>query len=106
MAQPSSAADPTTVRLAFECLQMIITDFQHTVPSRCFPLLLSSLGLFGRQTAAVNVALTAVESLWNVADYLQQNKVRASLVWLGIETDLVSECCPFPVDTKAGCAPH
>jgi hypothetical protein len=75
MAQPMSAADPTTVRLAFECLQMIITDFQHTVPSRCFPLLLSSLGLFGRQTAAVNVALTAVESLWNVADYLQQNKV-------------------------------
>eukprot|EP00730_Choanoeca_flexa_P004338 TRINITY_DN11663_c0_g1_i1.p1 TRINITY_DN11663_c0_g1~~TRINITY_DN11663_c0_g1_i1.p1 ORF type:complete len:1268 (+),score=326.03 TRINITY_DN11663_c0_g1_i1:194-3805(+) len=71
----TSASDAATVRLAFECMQMIITDFQHTVPSRCFPLLLSSLGLFGRQEAAVNVALTAVESLWNVADYLQQNKV-------------------------------
>eukprot|EP00049_Salpingoeca_infusionum_P004411 m.78965 g.78965 ORF g.78965 m.78965 type:complete len:1623 (-) comp12550_c1_seq1:258-5126(-) len=72
----AAVSDPVIVRTAFESMQMIVTDFLPTLPPRCLMLLIDTLGSFGKQkVAAVNVALTAVGQLWNVADYLSRNRV-------------------------------
>jgi hypothetical protein len=75
MLSKTAPADADTVKVAFECMQMVVADFLPTVPSRCYLFLLNTLGSFGRQQADVNVALTAVGLLWQVSDYLSQNRI-------------------------------
>jgi hypothetical protein len=69
----SPPPDANIVRMAFACMQMVIADFLPSVPIRCLPLLLDSLGNFGRQRCAINVSLTAVGLLWSVSDFISKH---------------------------------
>ena len=61
------------MRSAFQCLQLVITDFLPTIPYRCYPLCVETATKFGSQKAELNVSLTAIGLLWNLSDYFYQN---------------------------------
>ena len=69
------------VRLAFQCLQLVVTDFLPLMPWRCLPLTVASAAKFGSQTQELNISLTAIGLMWNVSDYFYQNqdRLRSSL---------------------------
>ena len=61
------------IRSAFQCLQLVFTDFLHTIPYRCYPICVDTATKFGSQKAELNVSLTAIGLLWNLSDYFYQN---------------------------------
>ena len=63
----------TLVRSAFQCLQLVFTDFLPTIPYRCYPICVDTATKFGSQKAELNVSLTAIGLLWNLSDYFYQN---------------------------------
>lgn len=67
------------IRCAFQCVQLIIADFLPVIPSLCLILCVDTTAKFGSQTQELNVSLTAVGLLWNVADYLFQNHEKISV---------------------------
>lgn len=69
------------IRLAFQCLQVIVSDYLHNTPAVFLTLVIDAAARFGSQTQELNVSLTAIGSIWNIADYLFQNqtKVREEL---------------------------
>ncbi|XP_050530236.1 protein MON2 homolog isoform X2 [Daktulosphaira vitifoliae] len=66
------------IRIAFQCLQLVVTDFLPLMPWKCLPLCLETTSKFGLQTRELNISLTAVGLMWNVADYFYQNKDKLS----------------------------
>ncbi|KAK4313902.1 hypothetical protein Pmani_014784 [Petrolisthes manimaculis] len=69
------------VRLAFQCLQLVVTDFLPLMPWACLPLTVDTAAKFGSQTQELNISLTAIGLMWNISDYFYQNqeKLRSSL---------------------------
>lgn len=61
------------IRSAFQCLQLVFTDFLPTIPYRCYPQCVDAATKFGSQEMELNVSLTAVGLLWNLSDYFFQN---------------------------------
>ena len=61
------------IRSAFQCLQLVFTDFLPTLPYRCYPQCVDAATKFGGQQTELNVSLTAVGLLWNLSDYFFQN---------------------------------
>ncbi|KAK2711568.1 hypothetical protein QYM36_012656 [Artemia franciscana] len=51
------------VRAAFQCMQLIVTDFLPIIPIRCLPLIVETVGCFGSQTQELNVSLTSIGML-------------------------------------------
>lgn len=70
------------VRLAFQCLQTIISDYIQVVPLNSLGKFIDATTKFASQTADINVSLTAIGSIWNLADFLFQNetKIRSNLI--------------------------
>lgn len=66
------------VRSAFQCLQLVVTDFLPTMPSSCLLPCIDTVAHFGLQSQELNVSLSAVGLLWNVADHLHQNRDQIS----------------------------
>lgn len=62
------------IRIAFQSLQLIIKDFLSSIPTLYLVLVVDTVAKFGSQTQEMNVALTAVSSLWDTADFLFQNR--------------------------------
>ncbi|CAG2057482.1 unnamed protein product, partial [Timema podura] len=62
------------IRIAFQCLQLVVTDFLPVMPWRCLPLCVDTAAKFGSQTQELNISLTAVGLMWNISDYFYQNK--------------------------------
>ncbi|KAI1287236.1 Protein MON2 -like protein [Halotydeus destructor] len=62
------------IRLAFQSLQSIVSDFMQTIPPSSLVIVIDSTAKFGVQQQELNVALTAVGSLWNIADFIFQNQ--------------------------------
>lgn len=48
------------IRIAFQCLQLVVTDFLPLMPCKCLPLCLETTAKFGMQTRELNISLTAV----------------------------------------------
>jgi hypothetical protein len=46
--------------VAFQCLQLVVTDFLPVMPWRCLPLCVDTAAKFGSQTQELNISLTAV----------------------------------------------
>jgi hypothetical protein len=63
-------------RLAFQCLQLVISDLLNNIPAICLVLVVDTAAKFGSQTQELNVSLTAIGCLWNIADFLHQNQNR------------------------------
>ena len=62
------------LRLAFQCLQLIISDLLGQIPSDCLVLLVNTTEKFASQSQELNVSLTAIGLLWNIADFFHQNR--------------------------------
>jgi hypothetical protein len=48
------------IRIAFQCLQLVVTDFLPVMPWRCLPLCVNTAAKFGSQTQELNISLTAI----------------------------------------------
>ncbi|XP_017477968.1 PREDICTED: protein MON2 homolog isoform X1 [Rhagoletis zephyria] len=62
------------IRTAFQCLQLVITDFLTVMPWRCLPLCIGTAAKFGSQTQELNISLTAIGLMWNISDFFNQNQ--------------------------------
>lgn len=62
------------IRIAFQCLQGILSDYLSQMDCECVILIIASVVKFATQFHDLNVSLTAIGLLWNVADHLYQNK--------------------------------
>jgi len=56
------------IRLAFQCLQLVITDFLPVMPWRCLPLCVDTAVKFGFQMQELNISLTAVGLMVNLTN--------------------------------------
>ncbi|EFX73897.1 hypothetical protein DAPPUDRAFT_307567 [Daphnia pulex] len=52
-----------SIRSAFQCLQLVVTDYLPILPWNCLPLAVETTGKFGSQTQDLNVSLTAIGEL-------------------------------------------
>lgn len=66
------------VRLAFQCLQLVITDFLPAMPWRCLPLCINTASRFASKSNELNISLTAIGLMWNISDYFNQNRDKLS----------------------------
>lgn len=48
------------IRSAFQCLQLVVTDYLPILPCNCLPLAVETTCKFGSQTQELNVSLTAI----------------------------------------------
>lgn len=71
----------TLIRTAFQSLQLVVTDFLPIMPCYCLQISVETAARFGLQKEELNISLTAVGLLWNISDYLYQNrdKIRENL---------------------------
>ncbi|XP_069760297.1 protein MON2 homolog isoform X6 [Narcine bancroftii] len=60
------------IRTAFQCLQLVVTDFLPTMPSTCLQIVVDVAGSFGLQNQELNISLTSIGLLWNISDYFFQ----------------------------------
>jgi hypothetical protein len=61
------------IRAAFQCLQLVVTDFLNTISANYLSLVVNVVAKFGAQEQDLNIALTAVVLLWNISDHMFQN---------------------------------
>uniref|UniRef100_A0A7M5XIT9 Mon2 C-terminal domain-containing protein n=1 Tax=Clytia hemisphaerica TaxID=252671 RepID=A0A7M5XIT9_9CNID len=61
-------------RLAFQSLQLVVTDYLPIIPCWCLQVLVEVVGKFGLQPNEINISLTAIGLLWNLSDFLYQNR--------------------------------
>ncbi|XP_063218937.1 protein MON2 homolog [Bacillus rossius redtenbacheri] len=66
------------IRVAFQCLQLVVTDFLPVMPWRCLPLCVDTAAKFGSQAQELNISLTAVGLMWNISDHFYQNQEKLS----------------------------
>ncbi|KAK3700698.1 hypothetical protein QZH41_015645 [Actinostola sp. cb2023] len=69
------------IRVAFQSLQLVVTDFLPLMPCAYLKVVIDVAGKFGLQPLELNISLTAIGLLWNIADFLSQNqdKIREGL---------------------------
>uniref|UniRef100_A0A667Z2T2 Protein MON2 homolog n=1 Tax=Myripristis murdjan TaxID=586833 RepID=A0A667Z2T2_9TELE len=60
------------IRTAFQCLQLVVTDFLPTMPCTCLHIVVDVAGSFGLQNQELNISLTSIGLLWNISDYFFQ----------------------------------
>ncbi|XP_018610506.2 protein MON2 homolog isoform X2 [Scleropages formosus] len=60
------------IRTAFQCLQLVVTDFLPTMPCMCLHSVVDVAGSFGLQNQELNISLTSIGLLWNISDYFFQ----------------------------------
>lgn len=65
----------TLVRAAFQCLQLVVTDFLPVMSWRCLPLCVDTAAKFGSQTQELNISLTAV-GLMVISFYYYRENLR------------------------------
>nr|XP_034192055.1 protein MON2 homolog isoform X1 [Osmia lignaria] len=85
------------VRIAFQCLQLVVTDFLPVMPWRCLPLCVDTAAKFGSQTQELNISLTAVGLMWNISDYFYQNQEK---LCVSLKGDSSSVFPDFPGTTN------
>lgn len=85
------------VRIAFQCLQLVVTDFLPVMPWRCLPLCVDTAARFGSQTQELNISLTAVGLMWNISDYFYQNQEK---LCVSLRGDLANVFPDFPGTTN------
>ncbi|XP_015608910.1 protein MON2 homolog isoform X3 [Cephus cinctus] len=85
------------VRIAFQCLQLVVTDFLPIMPWRCLPLCVDTAAKFGSQTQELNISLTAVGLMWNISDYFYQNQEK---LCASLQGDSASVFPDFPGTTN------
>lgn len=54
------------IRTAFQCLQLVVTDFLPTMPCTCLQIVVDVAGSFGLQNQELNISLTSIGLLVRV----------------------------------------
>ncbi|XP_022081616.1 protein MON2 homolog isoform X2 [Acanthaster planci] len=87
------------IRTAFQSLQLVVTDFLPIMPCYCLQISVTTAAKFGLQREELNISLTAVGLLWNISDYLYQNrdKIREGLEKESQDIEAQPEGCEQPV---------
>ncbi|XP_036362919.1 protein MON2 homolog isoform X2 [Octopus sinensis] len=62
------------IQNAFQSLQLVVTDFLPIIPCKYLLVCVEVASKFGLQNQELNVSLTAIGLLWNIADYFYQNR--------------------------------
>uniref|UniRef100_UPI00358F2E5D protein MON2 homolog isoform X2 n=1 Tax=Myxine glutinosa TaxID=7769 RepID=UPI00358F2E5D len=62
------------IRTAFQCLQLVVTDFLSIMPSSCLSVVVKVAGSFGIQNQELNISLTSIGLLWNISDYFSRRR--------------------------------
>ena len=68
------------IRLSFQSLQLIISDLLTNIPAIYIEMIVDVTSKFGSQSQELNVSLTAIGSIWNIADHLYQNQEKLKAV--------------------------
>ncbi|XP_038067855.1 protein MON2 homolog isoform X2 [Patiria miniata] len=87
------------IRTAFQSLQLVVADFLPIMPCYCLQISVTTAAKFGLQREELNISLTAVGLLWNISDYLYQNrdKIREGLEKESQDIEAQPEGCEQPV---------
>ncbi|KAL8578563.1 hypothetical protein ACOMHN_015019 [Nucella lapillus] len=64
------------VQMAFQCLQLVVTDYLPVMGSAHLEVVVEVAARFGLQTQELNVSLTAIGLLWNISDNFFQHRQR------------------------------
>lgn len=54
------AFSESLIRTAFQCLQLVVTDFLPTMPCTCLQIVVDVAGSFGLQNQELNISLTSI----------------------------------------------
>lgn len=57
------------IRTAFQCLQLVVTDFLPTMPCTCLQIVVDVAGSFGLQNQELNISLTSIGLLVRKQDW-------------------------------------
>lgn len=71
-----SLQNENLVRCAFQCYQFVISDLLTHIPPVYLMDCINTAVAFGSQLQELNVSLTAVGLIWNVADFLHSNQAK------------------------------
>ena len=63
------------VRQAFMCVQLVRNDLLSILPVDCLQLLLTTVGAYGCQGSDLNISLTAITLLMNIADFFSRERM-------------------------------
>lgn len=55
-----SVISESLIRTAFQCLQLVVTDFLPTMPCTCLQIVVDVAGSFGLQNQELNISLTSI----------------------------------------------
>ena len=61
----------TVIKAAFQSLQLVCTDFMSVLPLSCLHRCIQTLGQFAMQKDDLNISLTTISMIWNVADFVR-----------------------------------
>ncbi|BHF59703.1 Endocytosis and vacuole integrity protein [Sparganum proliferum] len=70
----SQSQSDQLIRTAFQCFQLVVTDYLATLRFDCYPACVQTASKFGHQTVDLNIALSAIGSLLHLADFLFQRE--------------------------------
>ncbi|PAA83451.1 hypothetical protein BOX15_Mlig014339g3 [Macrostomum lignano] len=96
------------IRLAFRCLQQILTDFLSTLSLDCYEACIDVTASFAKQQQDLNIALTAVGCVWNITDYffgkqpIDSGDWKPDQLWICVQVKLKDLCLdPRPAVRKS-----
>ena len=58
------------LKLAFDDVRLIASDFLDCLPDYCIVGLIRTVGLFGKQTMDSNISYSSISLLWKISDYI------------------------------------
>ena len=58
------------IRTAFQCLQLVVTDFLPTMPCTCLQIVVDVAGSFGLHNQELNISLTSIGLLVSMIAFL------------------------------------
>lgn len=58
------------IRTAFQCLQLVVTDFLPTMPCSCLQIVVDVAGSFGLHNQELNISLTSIGLLVSIIAFL------------------------------------
>ncbi len=57
------------IRTAFQCFQLVVTDYLSALGTDCYPACVNTAAQFGHQGNDLNIALAAIGSLVSFIDF-------------------------------------
>ncbi|KAM7540809.1 hypothetical protein Aperf_G00000030202 [Anoplocephala perfoliata] len=62
------------IRSAFQCFQLVVTDYLPTLSTDCYPACVNTAAKFGHQEHDLNISLAAIGSMLHLTDFLFQRE--------------------------------